>query len=214
MNDKRRAGERMGYQRCKRVFDVIFSLLALALLWPLMLIIALFVWLQDGGSALYSQERLGKHGRRIRIWKFRSMKRDADKLLDCLSAEQIEQYRAEFKIDNDPRVTKLGALLRRTSLDELPQLVNILRGEMSIVGPRPIVPEEAACYTPEQLELFHSVLPGLTGYWQACSGPEDAYSTGRRQRMELYYAQSATFGLDIVLIIRTFSVVIRKALQG
>lgn len=214
MKEKRRAGERMGYQRCKRAFDFVFSLLALVLLWPLMLVIALMVWMQDGGSALYSQERLGKHGQRIRIWKFRSMTRDADKQLERLTSAQIEQYRAEFKIDNDPRVTRLGAFLRRTSLDELPQLVNILRGEMSIVGPRPIVPEEAACYTPEQLELFHSVLPGLTGYWQACSGPEDAYSTGGRQRMELYYAQSANFAMDIVLILRTFGVVIKKAMRG
>lgn len=214
MNEKPRAGDRRGYQRCKRVFDLIFALAALLLLGPLMLLIALLVHLQDGGSALYSQERLGLHGRRIRIWKFRSMVRDAENQLGRLSEEQLAQYRAEFKIDDDPRVTKLGAILRRTSLDELPQLVNILRGEMSIVGPRPIVPEEADCYTPEELELFHSVMPGLTGYWQACSGPEDTYSTGGRQRMELHYAARATFRMDVLLILKTFRTVIRKAMKG
>ena len=131
--------------------------------------------------------------------------------LDGLTPEQLAQYRTEFKIDDDPRVTRLGAILRRTSLDELPQLCSILRGEMSVVGPRPIVPEETGQYTAEELELFHSVPPGLTGYWQACSGPEDSYATGGRQRMELHYARNATFGMDLRLIFRTVSVVLRKS---
>ena len=209
-----RPGDRVGYQRCKRVFDVVVSLLALVLLWPVMLIIALLVRLQDGGSALYSQERLGQYGRRITIWKFRSMVPDADRITDSLTSEQKEQYLAEFKIDHDPRVTRLGAFLRRTSLDELPQLWYILRGDMSLVGPRPIVPEEVRCYTADELELFHSVPAGLTGYWQTCAGSEDSYTTGRRQRMELHYAAHATFLLDLRLLLITFAAVIRKARMG
>ena len=214
MKTKVRPADRRGYQRCKRIVDVILTLAALLALWPLMLLIALLVFLQDGGSPLYSQERLGQHGRPIRIWKFRSMVRDADQRLKLLTDAQLAQYRAEFKIDNDPRVTRLGAFLRRTSLDELPQLFNILRGEMSLVGPRPIVPEEIRCYTEAELELFHSVPPGLTGYWQTSASPEDTYTTGGRQRMELHYASTATFRFDAILFFRTFGAVIRKAAEG
>lgn len=211
MKEHLRPGDRAGYQRCKRAFDFVFALLALLVLWPLMLLVALLIRLQDGGKVLYSQTRLGQHGRRIRIWKFRSMTPDADKRIGELTQEQLAQYRQEFKIDRDPRVTRLGSFLRRTSIDELPQLWNILRGDMSLVGPRPIVPEETARYTPEELELFHSVPAGLTGYWQACSGPDDAYATGGRQKMELHYAAHANFGFDLILILRTFSAVIKKA---
>ena len=213
MKNSIRPADRAVYQRCKRILDVLLSLIALALLWPLMLLIGLLVFLQDGGSPLYCQERLGRYGRPIRIWKFRSMVRDADGQMKLLTEAQLAQYHAEFKIDKDPRVTRLGAFLRRTSLDELPQLLNILRGEMSLVGPRPIVPEEIRCYTEEELTLFHSVPPGLTGYWQTCAGSEDTYTTGGRQRMELHYAASADIGFDLLLILRTFSAVIRKAVQ-
>lgn len=211
MKNKPCAGERIGYQRCKRAFDVLFTVAALLLIWPVMLLIALLVWLQDGGNPLFSQERLGRYGKPIRIWKFRSMVRDADRMLDRLTQEQIAQYKAEFKIDNDPRVTRLGSFLRRSSLDELPQLWNILIGEMSLVGPRPIVPEEIGCYTAEERVLFHSVPPGLTGYWQVCAGAEDSYTTGGRQRMELLYAKRANFGWDLILILKTFIVVTQKA---
>lgn len=210
-NKNLRPGERVGYQRCKRAFDVFFSCLALLILWPVMLVIALLIRLQDGGRVFYSQQRLGQHGRTIRIWKFRSMKPGADALIGQLTEAQKAQYRAEFKIDNDPRVTPLGAFLRRSSLDELPQLWNVLRGDMSLVGPRPIVPEEVGCYSPQELELFQSVPAGLTGYWQTCAGPDDSYTTGGRQRMELHYAMKATFLFDMALILKTFRAVIRKA---
>ena len=212
--EKPRPGDRIGYQRCKRVFDVAASLSALALIWPVMLLIALLVRFQDGGRALYAQDRLGRGGRKFRMWKFRSMVPDADRIAQTLTDDQKAQYNAEFKIDNDPRVTRLGAFLRRTSLDELPQLWNILRGDMSLVGPRPIVPEEVRCYTQDQLELFHSVPPGLTGYWQTCAEEQDTYTTGRRQQMELHYAAHADFRTDISLIFKTFRAVIRKARNG
>lgn len=214
MKEKVRPGERGCYQGCKRAFDVAASLAALLLIWPVMLVITLLVRLQDGGRALYAQERLGRYGQRFRMWKFRSMVPDADCIAESLSDEQKAQYNAEFKIDHDPRVTRLGAFLRRTSLDELPQLWNILKGEMSLVGPRPIVPEEARCYSPEQLEVFHSVPPGLTGLWQTCASNQDTYTTGGRQRMELHYAQSADFLMDIRLIFKTFRAVVRKAKDG
>lgn len=208
-----RPGSRRSYQLCKRAFDVAVSALALILLLPVMLVIAALLRLQDGGRALYSQKRLGRGGKEICIWKFRSMRPDADLSLNALSPEQQIQYRAEYKIDRDPRVTRLGAFLRRTSLDELPQLWNVLRGDMSLVGPRPVVPEEIGKYAEAERALFLSVPPGLTGYWQACAGPEDTYSTGGRQRMELYYAGNASFCFDLLLILKTFGAVIRKAAQ-
>lgn len=200
------------YQGCKRIFDFAVSLIALILLLPVMLLIALLIRLQDGGPAIYRQTRVGRDGRPMQICKFRSMQMGADSMFGQLSEKQLTQYRQEFKIDADPRVTRLGAFLRRTSLDELPQLWNILKGEMSLVGPRPVVREEMdAFYAAHEQPLLCSVLPGLTGYWQACSSAEDSYVTGRRQRMELEYARNASFGLDMKLLCITIGTVIRKA---
>ena len=127
----------------KRMFDILSSGLALLLFSWLFLILALAVKLSDGGSVFYRHKRVGKNGKDIFIPKFRSMKRNADKLEDMLTPEQLEQYRREYKIDNDPRVTKVGHFLRRTSLDELPQLWSIFKGDLSVVGPRPLMREEA-----------------------------------------------------------------------
>lgn len=213
MKGKILPAQRAGYQRCKRLFDIIAALLALILLLPLMLLIALLIFLQDGGAPLYTQTRLGRCGKLIRIYKFRSMRRGAEEAWHLLSEAHLAQYRAEFKIDDDPRVTPLGRLLRKTSLDELPQLWNILRGELSFVGPRPILPEEIKMYSPEQQTLFLSVPPGLTGYWQACAGKNDTYTTGKRQQMELHYAAHAGILFDLKIILQTFVAVPRKALQ-
>ena len=207
-------GQRRGYQGCKRVLDIVLSTLALVLLSPIMLLIMLLLRISDGGPALYSQRRLGRNGNPIRVWKFRSMCPGADESLESLTPEQQAQYRAEYKIDHDPRVTPIGAFLRRTSLDELPQLWNVLKGDMSLVGPRPVLPDEIGKYTQEEQRIFLSILPGLTGLWQACAGPEDTYTTGKRQQMELEYARNASFAMDLWLMARTVSAVIRKALHG
>lgn len=208
-------GKRMGYQRCKRLLDAIVSCCALILLAPLMLLIAFLIRLQDGGPAIFAQTRVGQDGKPLRIYKFRSMKEGAEEQLSELSEPSQCQYGQEYKIDADPRVTKLGAFLRRTSLDELPQLWNIIKGDMSIVGPRPVLPDELKQnYSEQEQELFLSVPPGLTGYWQACCQPEDTYSTGRRQAMELKYACKANLLFDIWLVLITAGAVIRKARSG
>lgn len=206
-------GSRRGYQLIKRLLDVLISAVALLLLLPVMLLIALLIFLQDGGSPLYSQIRLGRGGKEIRIRKFRSMKPGADASLNLLTPAQQERYLAEFKIEPDPRVTRLGAFLRRTCLDELPQLWNILRGDMSLVGPRPVLPQEISKYAPEEQAVFLSVRPGLTGYWQSCAGPEDTYTSGKRQQMELHYARNASLAFDLQLILQTFRTVVRKAAE-
>lgn len=196
------------YPRVKRVLDVVISVMALLVIWPVMLVIALLVR-RDGGPAFYAQSRVGRNGRLFRLYKFRSMKVGADRLEDILSPEELELYRKEYKLQNDPRITKLGNFLRKSSLDELPQLWNIIRGDMSLVGPRPLLPSElTGNYTPEERQQLMSMQPGLTGYWQAMSRNESSYATGERQRQELYYVGRVSFGMDVKIIFKTVERVI------
>ena len=196
------------YPRVKRVLDVIISATALLVIWPVMLIIALLVR-RDGGPAFFAQSRVGRNGRLFKLYKFRSMKVGADRLENILSPEELELYRKEYKLINDPRVTKLGNFLRKSSLDELPQLWNIIRGDMSLVGPRPLLPSElTGNYTPEERQQLMSMQPGLTGYWQAMSRNESSYLTGERQRQELYYVGRVSFGMDLKIIFKTVERVI------
>ena len=196
------------YPRIKRALDVIISVTALLIIWPIMLIIALLVK-RDGGPAFFAQSRVGRNGHLFKLYKFRSMKVGADKLETILSPEELAAYRKEYKLQNDPRITKLGNFLRTSSLDELPQLWNIIRGDMSLVGPRPLLPSElTGNYTPEERQLLMSVQPGLTGYWQAMSRNESSYVTGERQVQELYYIGRVTFMMDLKIIFKTVERVI------
>lgn len=196
------------YPRIKRVLDVVISVTALWWIWPLMLVIAILVR-RDGGPALFSQSRVGQHGHLFRVYKFRSMKNGAERLEDMLTPEELAEYKKEYKLKNDPRVSKLGNFLRKSSLDELPQLWNILRGDMSLVGPRPLLPSELTTYyTAEERQLLTSVRPGLTGYWQAVSRNESSYVNGQRQQQELYYIGRVTFWMDVKIILMTVKRVI------
>ena len=191
------------YPRVKRVLDVIVSVMALLVIWPIMLIIAIVVKL-DGGPAFFAQSRVGRNGRLFKVYKFRSMKMGADRLEDSLSPEELAEYKKEYELQNDPRVSKFGNFLRRSSMDELPQLWNIIRGDMSLVGPRPLLPSELTTnYTPEERQMLMSVAPGLTGYWQAMSRNESSYVTGERQKQELYYIGRVSFWMDIKIILKT-----------
>ena len=180
------------YPRVKRVLDVIVSVMALLVIWPIMLIIAIVVKL-DGGPAFFAQSRVGRNGRLFKVYKFRSMKMGADRLEDSLSPEELAEYKKEYKLQNDPRVSKFGNFLRR-----------IIRGDMSLVGPRPLLPSELTTnYTPEERQMLMSVAPGLTGYWQAMSRNESSYVTGERQKQELYYIGRVSFWMDIKIILKT-----------
>jgi lipopolysaccharide/colanic/teichoic acid biosynthesis glycosyltransferase len=137
------------------------------------------------------------------------MMADVGDLEKILTKEQLEQYKKEFKIENDPRVTRIGGMLRRTSLDELPQLINILKGELTLVGPRPIVEKETEIYG-DRLGEFLQVRPGLTGYWQAYARNRATYESGERQEMELHYAGHSSLWFDIKILCRTVIAVIRK----
>lgn len=202
---------------------MVAALLACIVLLIPMLLIGLSVVLKDLGSPFFVQERVGKGGKTIRVFKFRSMKKNADHLEEMLTPEQLEEYRAEYKLTDDPRLLGykkagdaercFGSVIRRTSIDELPQIFfNILlRGDMSVVGPRPILPEELQeNYTAEEQAVLLSAKPGLTGYWQAYARNNATYATRERQEMELYYVRNRSFGLDIKIILHTVVTVLRK----
>ena len=197
------------YLFVKRAVDIVVSAAALIVLSPVLLIIAILVIADDGGNPFYGHIRIGKNGRRITVYKFRSMRKDAGDLNKLLTPAQLEQYQKEFKIDNDPRITRVGSFLRKTSLDELPQLLNILKGDISIVGPRPIVERETKIYG-DDIAKFLSVKPGLTGYWQAYARNNATYSSGERQRMEMYYVDNQSVWLDIKIVFKTVESVIKR----
>jgi len=194
----------------KRMLDVVGASLLLALLSPLLLVITLLI-LRDGGQVLFGHRRIGAGGRQFKCWKFRSMVPNAEAVLREVLATDPEarrEWEKDFKLRNDPRITPVGRFLRSTSLDELPQLINVLMGEMSLVGPRPIVTDEVVRYG----AAFHDYTrcrPGITGIWQI-SGRND---TGYRQRVHLdqHYARHSTFGGDIAILLRTPIAVLRRS---
>ena len=201
-------GERI-YLIVKRLIDFVLSAVGIIVLSPVLLILSILVSANDGGSPIYKHTRVGLEGKKIQIYKFRSMRKDAGDLKKLLTPEQLAQYEKEFKIDDDPRITGIGEFIRKTSLDELPQLFNILNGDLSIVGPRPIVQKETEVYG-DDIGKFLSAKPGLTGYWQAYARNNATYETGERQAMELYYIDHKSFWLDVKIFFKTFSSVLKQ----
>lgn len=194
----------------KRFFDIFASGLALIILSPIFLILALCVKCGDGGRVFYKHPRIGKNGKTIFITKFRSMKPNADKLEDMLTPEQLEQYKREFKIDNDPRITKIGNFLRKTSLDELPQIWDIFVGKISIVGVRPLLAEELVAKYGEDAGKLVSIKPGMIGWWAANGRSNCTYESGERQKLELYYIDHCSIWLDIKIIFKTIFGVLKR----
>lgn len=201
---KKSTGKRV-YQFVKRVFDVIFSAIALVLLAVPMTLIALMIKIESPGPAIFVHNRIGQQGRPLPLIKFRSMHMNAEHMIELFTPEQRKEWEENFKLDNDPRITKIGGFLRRTSLDELPQFINILKGELSVVGPRPVVDEELERYGNNK-EKFLSVPPGLTGYWQAYARSTCTYE--QRMEMELYYVGHANLWWDIKIIFATVGAVL------
>jgi len=181
------------------------------LLSPVMLLVALIVKVTSGGPVLFTQHRLGKHGKPFMVYKFRTMRRDAEDILKSTPG-LYEKYKANnFKLPKreDPRITRIGAFLRASSLDELPQLINVLKGDMSLVGPRPIVPAEVEMYR-DYATLFLSAKPGMTGHWQV-SGRSVIQEYDKRVELDLEYIRDQSFGKDIEILLRTVpSVLMRK----
>ena len=202
------------YRFVKRTFDVAFSAGAVAVTFAPCIFLALAIARDTGGSPLYSQTRIGRYGVPFKLYKFRTMVADADDLEKHLTQEQIAEWHSEHKIDDDPRITRLGALLRRTSMDEIPQFINVLAGQMSIVGPRAISQEELAWYTPREQEELLSVPQGITGLWQVTDRNEATFRTGQRQQIELEYARNAGFRMDIFVLGRTLGAMFGKNKTG
>jgi exopolysaccharide biosynthesis polyprenyl glycosylphosphotransferase len=189
----------------KRLLDIAGAATGLLVLAPVFALVALLIKLDDGGPVFFSQDRVALYGRRFRILKFRSMVVDAEDRLD--EVRYLNEFDGPaFKSSRDPRVTRFGALLRRFSLDELPQLVNVLRGEMSLVGPRPPLPEEVANYEPWQLRRM-TMRPGLTCLWQVSDGPRDDFQAWMRSDLE--YIDRWSLGLDLALVLKTLPVVLQ-----
>lgn len=201
-------GRRPVYEFIKRATDLLVSLLAVVILSPVLLVIAIAVHAEDKGPVLYQAGRVGRYGKPIRVYKFRSMRMNADRLEDMLTPEELEEYRRNFKLDNDPRITRVGAFLRKTSLDELPQLFNIIGGSLSLVGPRPVLQEETELYG-DKRDMLLSCKPGLTGLWQSRGRSNVTYEDGARQRLELQYVAQRGILLDIKILFWTVGAVIR-----
>ena len=201
---------RYTYEGVKRVFDICASLVAIILLSPVFLLVSALVYLGDPGPVAYGQIRIGKNGKPFKMWKFRSMYKNSDRMIDQLTPEQKKQYYTEFKIDNDPRITKIGNFLRKTSLDELPQLFNVLFNDMSLIGPRPLIESEIQMNYADTYQELLSVKPGVTGYWQAYARNNATYQSGERQEMELYYVHHASAWLDVKILFKTVITVLKR----
>ncbi|MDI3472461.1 MAG: hypothetical protein PWQ48_742 [Thermotogaceae bacterium] len=190
----------MSFQRfLKRLFDIFFALIGIVILSPFMLLIAIIIKVDSKGSVIYKQERLGKNGKVFKIYKFRTMIENAEKIGSGL-----------FTHENDPRITRVGKFLRKTSIDELPQLFNILKGDMSFVGPRPPVPyypKKWEEYTEEEKKRF-SVRPGITG-WAQVNGRNEI-DWPERIKLDVWYVENWSLALDFKIILKSFKVVLKK----
>jgi exopolysaccharide biosynthesis polyprenyl glycosylphosphotransferase len=196
-------GQQLALKRC---VDVAASAIAMALLTPVYVVIALAVKLTSPGPVIFRQERVGAGGRRFQIYKFRTMVQDAEEMRDGIAERSIYGDGRLFKVKDDPRVTRVGRFLRRTSLDELPQLWNVMRGDMSLVGPRPPVPEEVALYEEHHYARFH-MKPGITGPWQV-GGRNNLTSFEEIVRLEADYMRYWSIGKDIEILLRTLPAVL------
>jgi lipopolysaccharide/colanic/teichoic acid biosynthesis glycosyltransferase len=205
---------RRASRELKRSIDLVIASAALVLLSPLLLVVGLAIRLTSPGPALFRQTRIGYRGVPFVMFKFRTMQQDSDDSIHrafvtaMLSGEAVEPSQDEtYKLTDDPRVTRLGAYLRRLSIDELPQLINVLRGEMSMVGPRPALPWEVELFEPEHLIRFQ-VKPGITGLWQVSGRSEVSFS--RALALDAEYAGRPSLGLDLAILLKTLLVVLRR----
>ncbi len=198
----------------KRSGDIVFSLAVLALGSPLLLLLAVLVKLSSPGPVFYVQRRIGRGYKGFGCIKFRTMRKDADRILKTLleqSPELKAEFKKDFKLKADPRITPIGGFLRRSSLDELPQFINVLKGQMSVVGPRPIVWDELERYG-RQMDEVLAVRPGLTGLWQVSGRNNLSYNA--RVQLDVSYARRRTVQLDLAIILRTVGVILYPRDRG
>lgn len=199
--------EKPVYDVLKRIFDIMLSLLALVMLSPVFLVTAIAIKLEDGGDVIFTQTRVTRHGKIFRMYKFRSMCVNAEQMLEAL-LPQNEMTGPVFKIKDDPRTTKVGRVIRRTSIDELPQLVNILKGEMTIIGPRPPLVREVEQYTEHQMHRL-DVKTGLACYHE-CQGRSQIKDFNQWVEMDLQYIRERSLWTDFKVILKTLAVVLDR----
>lgn len=205
----------LAYRFLKRLFDFVFSLcVSVVLVIPVAIVCAL-ISLESPGNPLYAQERVGKGGKTIKILKLRSMVADAGDVQKYLSSEQLHQWEVERKVDDDPRITKVGQFIRKCSIDEMPQFLNVLNGDLSVIGPRPITRDELEQHfsDEEKAELL-SVQPGITGLWQATDRNAVTFESGLRQKIELRYVRNRCFRMDWKCFTGTFGAMFGKKRTG
>jgi len=189
----------------KRVFDSTFALLLMVILLPLLAVVALLVWVTSPGPIIFRQLRVGQFGRPFVLCKFRTMADGAEQLLEQ-DFHLKEEFRKQWKLGDDPRITPLGRWLRKTSIDELPQLINVLRGEMSMVGPRPVQPAELSEQYGEYSEVVFTAKPGITGLWQVAGRSSSSYA--ERVALDLEYVQRRGGWFDLLIVMRTIPAVL------
>lgn len=194
------------YDIVKRIIDIIIGSIGLIICLPIFIIIGIIIKLDSKGPIFFKHKRIGKHGNKLEIYKFRTMIDNAEEAMKYFTEEQKKEFKENFKLENDPRVTRIGKILRKTSLDELPQIINILKGEMSIIGPRPIVETELEKYGKDR-EKFLSVAPGLTGNWAANGRSDVSYE--ERIALELDYIENRSLMLDLKIFFKTIGSVLK-----
>jgi lipopolysaccharide/colanic/teichoic acid biosynthesis glycosyltransferase len=198
----------------KRIFDIVFAALVLTIFSPLYLVLVILVALNSPGPIFYVQKRIGKNHRAFNCIKFRTMIHNADEALEAImqdSAQMRQEFQESFKLKQDPRITKMGQFLRLTSLDELPQFWNVLKGEMSVVGPRPLVPEELVKYG-RKINIVLQVRPGITGLWQVSGRNDIPYP--KRVQIDVYYANKHNWLMDLWIISKTIGVMLFPRKNG
>ena len=192
----------------KRIFDMVFALFILAVFSPLYLILMMSIALNSRGPIFYVQQRIGKNHQPFNCIKFRTMVHNADEVLETMmrdSEHMRQEFQSSFKLKEDPRITKIGKFLRLTSLDEFPQFWNVLKGEMSVIGPRPLVPEELPRYG-RKINTVLQIRPGITGLWQVSGRNDIPYD--KRVKIDVYYATSHSWILDLWIIYKTIGVIV------
>ncbi|MDH3690683.1 MAG: sugar transferase [Gammaproteobacteria bacterium] len=196
---------RISYPYVKRMIDLVLGILLLILMLPALVVCAIIIKIDSPGPVFFAQERTGKGGKRFKMFKFRTMVADAEELKGHYQHLNTQSY-PDFKIEDDPRITKLGRILRQTSLDELPQIFNVIRGDMSLVGPRP------TSFSSSTYDLWHTArldtTPGITGLWQVNGRTDIDFDD--RSRLDIAYIRNQSLWLDLTILLRTFTSVIRK----
>mgnify|MGYP004527572253 FL=1 len=198
------------YKVIKRTFDIVVSLVGCIFLLPIIIIVKIsYIISKDHNSIFYTQTRIGKNGKEFKLYKFRSMIPNADEVLKKLLENPIykDEWQRNQKLENDPRITKMGKILRKTSLDELPQMINVLKGDMSMIGPRPLVKGELDAHHGNHA-IYESVRPGISGWWAVNGRSATTYE--KRLELEYYYCENCSLMLDIKCFFMTITTVLHK----